>query len=161
MQTGTWLCSVNPVCLVLGFAVCLFVRFLFSLGEAWAINQVVLPGTRWSAQFHFIMSHWGNDQSFNVPGRAALGIISHVPFIDRVHSDALFIAKANSVGESNLLFVCLLSGSELSRAFSFLSSLLSASRPVTFFCSLFFPQFGFPLPGPRSLRMTSDQRSQL
>lgn len=77
---------------ILGFAFYLFCS-LFSLGEA----EAPKPGySSWDlmvyTQFHFIVSYLGNDQSFNVPERANLGIISYVPFINRVHFDVLFIA---------------------------------------------------------------------
>lgn len=52
----------------------------------------------WStAHFNFIVSYLGNDQSFNGPTRANLGIISYVLLINRVHFDVLFIAQVNSI----------------------------------------------------------------
>ena len=78
----------------------LFVCFDLSLGKTPAQTRLFPLGLdlMWStAQFHFIVSHLGNDQSFNGPVRANLGIISYVPFINRVHFDVLFIAQVNSI----------------------------------------------------------------
>lgn len=71
------------------FFICLYC-FVFSLGKAQDKIQVIPPGM--TTQFHFMVSYLGDDQSFNVPERANLRIISYVPFINRVHFDVLFIA---------------------------------------------------------------------